>query len=113
MRSCFGDDVVMVFVNGASGDVTQVDNTSPTIRAPGEQPALIVGLLHQAREAVKVLLAAEARTGCRDGGFSPGGPENRPPRAEPGAPRPQPRTCEIQKPADAAIATTGSGRRKS
>lgn len=61
VRSCFGDDVVMVFVNGASGDVTQVDNTSPTIRAPGEAAALMVGGAVGA-EAVKVLLAAEART---------------------------------------------------
>jgi hypothetical protein len=52
------DDCVVVFVAGASGDVTQVDNLSP-YRRPGAEPwARLVGGRVGA-EAVKVLLSME------------------------------------------------------
>jgi hypothetical protein len=51
-----GDDVVVVFTAGASGDVTQVDNLSPYVRPSGEQSAQLVGGRVGA-EAVKVLLS--------------------------------------------------------
>ena len=55
VRGYFGDDVVVVFLPGTSGDVTQVDNLSPTQRPRGEQSAQFVGGRVGA-EAVKVLL---------------------------------------------------------
>ncbi len=54
IRSTFGEDVVVVFLNGNSGDVTQVDNASPTRRPGGEADALRVGGSVGA-EVVKVL----------------------------------------------------------
>ena len=56
VRGMFGDDVVVVFLAGASGDVTQVDNLSPHRRIGGEQSAQFVGGRIGA-EAVKVLLS--------------------------------------------------------
>lgn len=50
----FGEDTVVVFLNGNSGDVTQVDNSSPFRRVGGEADALRVGGAVGA-EAVKVL----------------------------------------------------------
>lgn len=55
IRGTFGDDVVVVFLNGNSGDVTQVDNSSPYKRAGGEPEAMRVGGKVGA-EAVKVIL---------------------------------------------------------
>ena len=55
IRGAFGPDVVVVFLNGASGDVTQVDNSDPHVRLTGEADAMKVGGRIGA-EAVKVLL---------------------------------------------------------
>ncbi|HEU0140347.1 MAG TPA: hypothetical protein VFQ79_11565 [Bryobacteraceae bacterium] len=55
IRGFFGPDVVVVFLQGASGDVTQVDNLSPYRRASGAREAQFVGGRVGA-EAVKVLL---------------------------------------------------------
>lgn len=54
IRGAFGDEVVVVFLNGASGDVTQVDNASPVTRPGGADGAMLVGGSVGA-EAVKVL----------------------------------------------------------
>jgi len=51
----FGEDTVVVFLNGNSGDVTQVDNASPYSRVGGTPDALRVGGRVGA-EAVKVLV---------------------------------------------------------
>ena len=51
----FGEDTVVVFLNGASGDVTQVDNADPYQRLTGEAAAMLLGGRVGA-EAVKVLL---------------------------------------------------------
>jgi len=61
IRGAFGPDVVVVFLNGASGDITQVDNQSPYAHPQREQWARLVGGRVGA-EAVKVLLAAEPGT---------------------------------------------------
>ncbi|MDA7921128.1 hypothetical protein N9B73_05170 [Verrucomicrobiales bacterium] len=63
IRGTFGDEVVVVFLNGNSGDVTQVDNASSIKRISGDSEALRVGGSVGA-EVVKVLykIAAEART---------------------------------------------------
>jgi hypothetical protein len=58
IRGAFGSDVIVVFVNGASGDVTQVDNLSPYVNRPPEQWAEFVGGRVGA-EAVKVLLSMD------------------------------------------------------
>ena len=55
IRGAFGKDVVVVFLQGTSGDVTQVDNLSPYRRPTGDQEARFVGGRIGA-EAVKVLL---------------------------------------------------------
>ena len=58
-----GDRAVVVFLPGASGDVTQVDNRSPyQVRQFGEISARFVGGRVGA-EALKVLLAMEQGTG--------------------------------------------------
>ena len=54
VRGSLGPDTVVVFLNGASGDVTQVDNASADGRKPGEDAALLLGGRVGA-EAVKVL----------------------------------------------------------
>jgi hypothetical protein len=59
IRGAFGDHVVVVFLPGASGDVTQVDNLSPAAHPDGERWARLVGGSVGA-EAVKVLLRMEA-----------------------------------------------------
>ncbi len=56
IRGAFGDEVVVVFLQGASGDVTQVDNLSPYARPGAEQWSRLVGGRVGA-EAVKVLLS--------------------------------------------------------
>lgn len=55
VRGSLGPDTVVVFLNGASGDVTQVDNASAAGRKPGEDAALLLGGRVGA-EAVKVLV---------------------------------------------------------
>lgn len=59
IRGVFGEDVVVVVMNGNSGDVTQVDNNYPYRRIGGEEDALKVGGKIGA-EAVKVLLGLQS-----------------------------------------------------
>ena len=54
IRGVFGKDVVVVFLAGANGDITQVDNLSPYVNPGREQWARLVGSRVGA-EAVKVL----------------------------------------------------------
>ena len=56
IRGMFGEQVVVVFLPGTSGDVTQVDNLSPYQRPQPEEWAQLVGGRVGA-EAVKVLLS--------------------------------------------------------
>src|SRR5947209_5087092 len=56
IQGYFGKDVVVIFLNGASGDITQVDNRSPYQNKTGERWAQFVGGRVGA-EAVKVLLS--------------------------------------------------------
>ncbi len=56
IRGTFGADVVVVFLNGFCGDVTQVDNLDPHVNPSAERWAQIVGGRVGA-EAVKVLLS--------------------------------------------------------
>jgi len=58
IRGVMGDDVVVVFTAGASGDVTQVDNLCPYKRPAPEAWAQLVGGSVGA-EAVKVMFAIE------------------------------------------------------
>lgn len=58
IRGVFGDDVVVVFLAGASGDVTQVDNLTQHQNPKPRQWARLVGGSIGA-EAVKVLLREE------------------------------------------------------
>lgn len=55
IRGAFGPDCVVVFIQGAAGDVTQVDNRNPHVNRQGEEWARFVGARVGA-EAVKVLL---------------------------------------------------------
>ena len=55
IRGTFGQDVIVVFLPGTSGDVTQVDNLNPTQHPEAEAWARLVGGRVGA-EAVKVLL---------------------------------------------------------
>jgi hypothetical protein len=59
VRGAFGPQAIVVFLQGESGDVTQVDNLSPYVFPKGERWAQIVGGRLGA-EAVKVLLSMEA-----------------------------------------------------
>jgi hypothetical protein len=61
LQGYYGRDAVVVFLNGASGDITQVDNQSPRRYPTGEQWAQIVGGKVGA-EALKVLLTMEYGT---------------------------------------------------
>lgn len=63
LRGVFGPDVVLVFLAGASGDVTQVDNRSPYAPRKPEDSARFVGGRIGA-EAVKVLLQLEHGAGA-------------------------------------------------
>ncbi|QDT96053.1 hypothetical protein [Gimesia aquarii] len=56
IRGVFGKDAIVVFLAGASGDVTQVDNLSKFQRRPSEESARFVGGRVGA-ETVKVLLS--------------------------------------------------------
>src|SRR5690606_1949100 len=55
LRGVFGEQVVLVFLAGASGDVTQVENLTPYQPRPPEESSRFVGGSIGA-EAVKVLL---------------------------------------------------------
>lgn len=59
IRGAMGADVPVVFLTGASGDITQVDNLSPYAHLGAEEWARYVGGRVGA-EAVKVLLSMEA-----------------------------------------------------
>ncbi len=61
IQGYYGKDTVVVFLNGASGDVTQVDNQSPYKYPDGERWAQLVGGKVGA-EALKVLLTMEPGT---------------------------------------------------
>jgi hypothetical protein len=58
IQGYYGKDAVVVFVAGASGDITQVDNRSPYQYPGGERWAQLVGGRVGA-EAIKVLLSIE------------------------------------------------------
>ncbi len=58
IRGAFGPDVVVVFLQGACGDVTQVDNLNLAVNPAPEQWSRLVGGRVGA-EAVKVLLSME------------------------------------------------------
>ena len=58
IRGALGAEAIVVFLQGDSGDVTQVDNLSPYAFPPGERWAQIVGGRLGA-EAVKTLLSME------------------------------------------------------
>ena len=60
LRGVMGKDIVVCFLNGASGDITQVDNRSP-VRQTGGEAAIKVGGSVGA-EAAKVLLRMQFRT---------------------------------------------------
>ena len=68
LRAAMGPEAVVVFVNGACGDVTQVDNRSREASDFGERAARIVGC-SVAAEAIKVL--ARARPSPRGDGDWP------------------------------------------
>lgn len=55
IRGVFGDQVIVVFLAGASGDVTQVENLTQYARRPAKESSRFVGGTVGA-EAVKVLL---------------------------------------------------------
>jgi hypothetical protein len=61
IQGYYGKDAVVVFLNGASGDITQVDNQSPFKNPDGERWAQLVGGKVGA-EALKVLLTMEPGT---------------------------------------------------
>jgi hypothetical protein len=61
IQGYYGKGTVVVFLNGASGDVTQVDNQSPNKNPDGERWAQLVGGKVGA-EALKVLLTMEHGT---------------------------------------------------
>ncbi len=56
IRGVFGEQVVVVFLQGASGDITQVDNLNPHVQPNGEESAWVVGGRVGA-EATKVLFS--------------------------------------------------------
>ena len=58
VRGAFGRDIGVVFLNGACGDVTQVDNRSPRTPEWGENRARQIGLA-VAGEVVKLVAGAE------------------------------------------------------
>ena len=63
VRGMFGEEVIVVFLAGASGDVTQVDNVAKRVPKRGEPMAALVGGRVGA-EAVKVLLGMDRGTDC-------------------------------------------------
>ncbi len=61
IQGYYGKEAVVVFLNGTSGDVTQVDNRSPYANRPAEKWAEFVGGRLGA-EALKVLLTMDTGT---------------------------------------------------
>lgn len=61
IRGVFGSNAVVVFMQGACGDITQVNNLDVHIEPPGERGSQVVGGRVGA-EAVKVLYTAEPGT---------------------------------------------------
>jgi hypothetical protein len=61
IRGVFGTNVIVVFMQGACGDITQVNNLDAHIEPPGERGSQLVGGRVGA-EAVKVLYSAELGT---------------------------------------------------
>jgi hypothetical protein len=61
IQGYYGKEAVVVFLNGASGDITQVDNQSPHRNPDGERCAQLVGGKVGA-EALKVLLTMHPDT---------------------------------------------------
>jgi neutral ceramidase len=61
IQGYYGKDAVVVFLNGASGDITQVDNQNPFKQPDAERWAQLVGGKVGA-EALKVLLTVEPGT---------------------------------------------------
>jgi len=61
IRGTFGQDAVVVFLQGASGDVTQVDNRNPYAQPGQERWGQIVGC-RVAAEAIKLLVSMEPGT---------------------------------------------------
>lgn len=61
IQGYYGKDAVVVFLNGASGDITQVDNQSPAKYPDGDRYAQQVGG-KVGSEALKVLLSMEPGT---------------------------------------------------
>ncbi|MBI4660936.1 MAG: hypothetical protein HY735_19045 [Verrucomicrobia bacterium] len=61
IRGYYGPEVVVVFLQGACGDITQVDNLSPHADWPGDRMAQLVGGSVGA-EAIKVLLRSASGT---------------------------------------------------
>jgi neutral ceramidase len=61
IRGVFGTNVIVVFVQGACGDITQVNNLDAHIELPGERGSQLVGGRVGA-EALKVLFSAEPGT---------------------------------------------------
>jgi hypothetical protein len=61
IRGVFGTNAIVVFMQGACGDITQVNNLDAHIEPPGERGSQIVGGRVGA-EAVKVLYTAEPGT---------------------------------------------------
>lgn len=61
IRGYFGADVIVVFLQGAAGDITQVDNLNSYADWPGDRMAQIVGG-SVGSEAIKVLLRAPAES---------------------------------------------------
>jgi len=59
IRGVMGEEAIVVFLNGACGDITQVDNLSPYNIDFGERAARFVGGRIGA-EALKVLMSAES-----------------------------------------------------
>lgn len=62
IKGTYGEDTVVVFLNGASGDVTQVDNSSPRSRVVSGEPSTMFVGGRIGAEAVKVLLEINSRT---------------------------------------------------
>ncbi len=100
IQGYYGKDAVVVFLNGASGDVTQVDNRSPYKYPDGERWAQRVGGKVGA-EALKVLLTMEPGTlAARHGANEP-------------AANPAPRAGAGARPGMSGAGAKGAGARRS
>ena len=65
IQGAMGKDCVVVFLQGACGDITQVNNLNPSVQPAGEDWSRLVGGRVGA-EAVKVLLSMVARADGAD-----------------------------------------------